>query len=259
MSAMSRPLVICHMMSSIDGRLLVDRWTLHADGGGLSGISRMYESCGQQLAADAFIIGRRSMSEFDQVQIGDASVGPAKARRPYRDSEAHGRWAVVLDPGGRLRYAGPRVEGEPVLAVLSTQVTDVYLAELRRHGVSYAFAGKDGRDLDAALTVLHEVFDVDRLLLEGGGVTNGRFFAAGLVDEMSLLIYPGLDGRAGSPAIIEAEVVPGLPVFPGMKLQSMSTQVLAAGYVWLRYQVVVPAHATESISHGDQPASLAEP
>lgn len=76
------------------------------------------------------------------------------------------------------------------------------------------------------------------------------------VDEISLLIYPGLDGRLGRTSTIEADVAPGLPVFPGMKLQSMSTQVLAAGYVWLRYQVVVPAHPAESISYGDQPASL---
>ena len=256
MPALFRPYVICHMMSSIDGRLLVDRWTPHADGSGLSGISRIYESCGQQLAADAFLIGRRSMGEFDQVQVGDVSTGPARSRRPYRNPEAYGRWAVVLDPHGRLRYAGPRLEGEPVLAVLSEQVTDVYLAELRRHGVSYAFAGRDGSDLDAALLALRETFDVHRLLLEGGGVTNGHFFVAGKVDELSLLIYPGLDGRIGGPSIIEADVEPGLPLFPGMQLQSMSTQVLAAGYVWLRYQVVVPAHPAESISYGDQPASL---
>ena len=95
---------------------------------------------------------------------------------------------------------------------------------------------------------------VDRRTTHAEG--SGRFFAAGQVDEISLLIYPGLDGRLGRTSTIEADVAPGLPVFPGMKLQSMSTQVLAAGYVWLRYQVVVPAHPAESISYGDQPASL---
>ncbi|MHC1479532.1 hypothetical protein ACYJW8_04720 [Frateuria aurantia] len=33
--------------------------------------------------------------------------------------------------------------------------------------------------------------------------------------------------------------------------------MLAAGYVWLRYQVLVPAEATESTSHGDQPEGSA--
>ena len=37
----------------------------------------------------------------------------------------------------------------------------------------------------------------------GGGIINGSFLKAGLIDELSLLIYPGIDGRAGIPAVFE--------------------------------------------------------
>ena len=40
-------------------------------------------------------------------------------------------------------------------------------------------------------------------LLEGGGHLNGSLLKAGLVDELSLLHYPVIDGAASSPTIFE--------------------------------------------------------
>ena len=42
---------------------------------------------------------------------------------------------------------------------------------------------------------LGEHFGIRVLLLEGGGHINGAFLQADLVDEVSLLIVPGIDGR----------------------------------------------------------------
>ena len=43
-------------------------------------------------------------------------------------------------------------------------------------------------DLEAALETLNQVFGIKRLLLEGGGAINGSFLAAGLVDEVNILV-----------------------------------------------------------------------
>ena len=37
-----------------------------------------------------------------------------------------------------------------------------------------------------------------RLLLEGGGGTNGAFLRAGLIDELSLILCPAVDGAKGA-------------------------------------------------------------
>jgi riboflavin biosynthesis pyrimidine reductase len=49
---------------------------------------------------------------------------------------------------------------------------------------------------DSSQMLIGEVVRVDRirrLLLEGGGHINGAFLQAGLVDEISLLLVPGVD------------------------------------------------------------------
>ncbi len=53
------------------------------------------------------------------------------------------------------------------MAILSEGVSNAYLAELREDGVSYVFAGPDGRDLARAMDALGEVFGVETLLLRG--------------------------------------------------------------------------------------------
>lgn len=230
----NRPYIICHMISSLDGRLLVDQWSEHIDGSGYSLITDTYESTADRLEMDAFVIGRASMAEFDDVRSGDAQLGAVQQRPSHRVAGSNQPWAVVLDPSAKLRYAGPEVDGAPVLCLLSDAVTDQYLQTLREQGISYAFAGPDGHDLNQALATLANDFDINRLLLEGGGVTNGHFLNAGVIDEVSLLIYPGIDGRSGNPAIFEAQD-PGSAGLSRARWRHLATETLAHGFVWLRY------------------------
>jgi len=233
----TRPYCICHMVSSIDGRLLVDRWTPHATGSKDDLITQHYESVGDQLNADAFLIGRTSMAEFDEVDSSEPSVGTAHVRPSFRAQGVSGQWAVVIDSQGKLRYASGAVEGAPIISVLSHAVTDDYLETLRAQRVSYVFAGEDGHDIVSALAELRSTFGIERLLLEGGAATNGTFLEAGLIDEFSVLMYPGVDGRSGGPSIIEAKAAPDRPVGHGAALAFIAAETLDHGFVWLRYKV----------------------
>jgi riboflavin biosynthesis pyrimidine reductase len=75
---------------------------------------------------------------------------------------------------------------------------------LRKDGVSYLFAGAKGTDINRALEILGESFGITTLLLEGGGITTGLFLKEQLIDEISLLIYPAIDGLSGIPSILNA-------------------------------------------------------
>ena len=46
------------------------------------------------------------------------------------------------------------------------------------------------------METLGEVFGVKCLSLQGGGIIDGAFLQAGLIDELSLEVYPGIDGAA---------------------------------------------------------------
>jgi riboflavin biosynthesis pyrimidine reductase len=78
---------------------------------------------------------------------------------------------------------------------------------------------------------------VKRLLLEGGGSTNGGFLRAGLIDELSLILCPAVDGAKGAPSVFdstEAEAGHRAPV-EAMSLEN--TRQLDGGAIWLRYRL----------------------
>jgi riboflavin biosynthesis pyrimidine reductase len=121
--------------------------------------------------------------------------------------------------------------------VLTERVSDAHLAGLRQDGVSYIFAGEQGLDLGLALEILNRELGLERLLLEGGGGSNGAFLRAGLIDEISLAICPAIDGAKGAPSIFDSsEEDSGTPA-PIRSMTLASTEVLEGGAVWLRYRL----------------------
>jgi riboflavin biosynthesis pyrimidine reductase len=91
------------------------------------------------------------------------------------------------------------IGGDPIVAVLTEQVSDAHLAGLRRDGFSYIFAGERELDLALALDILNSELGIERLLLEGGGKSNGSFLRAGLIDEISLAVCAAVDGAPADP------------------------------------------------------------
>jgi len=55
------PKIICHTMSSIDGRLLADRWTAPAAGIDADTLRQHYEQVAARFDADGWIVGRKTM------------------------------------------------------------------------------------------------------------------------------------------------------------------------------------------------------
>jgi riboflavin biosynthesis pyrimidine reductase len=124
--------------------------------------------------------------------------------RPYHfAARSAGSYAIAIDPSGKLHFSKADVGGDHVLVVLGRDVPAHHLAELAADGVSYIVAPEAQPDLAGVLDVLGRELGIRRLLLEGGAAINGAFLAAGLVDELSLLIAPALDGRKASQNIVE--------------------------------------------------------
>ena len=111
------------------------------------------------------------------------------------------------------------------------------MEHLRELGISYLFAGENGDNMALALETLRVEFGIEKLLLEGGGVINGVFLKAGLIDELSLMIYPGIDGLAGTSTIFDyiGKRSNELPA-KSQRLELLATEVLQDGIVWLRYK-----------------------
>lgn len=228
-----RPTVICHMITSLDGGLHPSRFTASADGDRADWY-RAYEQIHQELEGDAWIVGRVTMAEMSKAAPHPPARPSAVERRCHVAAPGAGSYAVALDPSGKLHFDGPDLGGDHVVVLLGPGVPDSHLAELAADGVSYVVSDAAEIDLPAALEVLGEAFGIRRLLLEGGAGINGSFFAAGLVNELSLLLTPALDGRAGHQAFVEF----GEAGLAGkVQLALKSSETLAHGLIHLRYTV----------------------
>lgn len=224
-----KPYVICHMMSSVDGRILPPRWHPSVEDRGV------YERLHNELGCDAWLVGRVTGQEFaSRVSPYPSYTGSSLGRENWLARPPADAWAVVLDAGGKIAWGRGDVGGDPLLVVLTHAVSDSHLAGLRQDGVSYIFAGEREIDLAAALETLNQELGIRRLLLEGGGAANGALLQAGLVDELSLLIAPSVEGVPGGPAVFDMHDGPGALSAMGMALESC--QVVEGNVVWLRYR-----------------------
>lgn len=222
-----RPRVILHMMSSIDGRITPEGWPEQANRG------EVYEAVHRALAADAWLVGRRTMDEFSHGEPRPISADRPYPRQTWKAPAAGiGPYAVCLDPSGRLHLNHGRVNGDAVVAVLVDAVPDDHLAELRRDGISYLFAGGSEIDLLYAIRALRAEFGIETILLEGGGVTNGAFLGADLVDEISLIVLPIADGKPDRPTTFDRNRL------GAWRLALVSAAPLEGDIVHLRYRVL---------------------
>ena len=229
----ARPRVICHMATSVDGRIVVDGWPDVAS----SAVRREYEQVHASYGADGWICGRVTMEPFAKALRSDEEVGReyagSVAREDFHAPGEHDSFAFAIDTRGRLAWSSNDIDGDHVVAILSERVSEDYLAFLRERDVSYLLAGARDVDLPLALEKSGATFGVRTLMLEGGGKINGAMLRAGLIDEVSLLVAPVADGRIGTPALLDVE---GDGVAPGA-LALLSVEQRADGVVWLRYQV----------------------
>ena len=229
-----RPRVICHMLTSVDARIVTDGWPLSPER------RRQYEEVHATYAPDAWLCGRVTMEQhFAAGTRSDAEVARTYDGPPRADFVApgaageHASFAIAVDAHGKLVWASGEVAGDHVVVVLSKRVSDQYLAALRERGVSYLLAGRDDVDLSVALEKIGATFGVRTLMLEGGGRINGGMLRAGLVDEVSLLLAPVADGRVGTPALFDADADDVTP----RRLALEAVERRAEDVLWLRYRV----------------------
>ena len=225
----ARPYVICHMLPSVDGRIVTRHWKLS------SAMTREYERTAATFDADAWIIGRVSMEPY----AGKARVPSRRSRQRIartdfiadHDAESY---AIAVDPSGKLTWSANNIDGEHVITILTRSVSDNYLAFLQAKGVSYLFGGESQIDLPAVLRKLRSRFGIKTLLLEGGGKINGSFLAAQVIDELSVLVGPFADGSTGTATLFDVEGRRS----PARKLKLLSVRKRPGDIVWLRYKVV---------------------
>lgn len=223
---MNRPYIICHMMTSVDGRIDC------AMTAKLRGVEEYYETL-SMLNTPSTVSGRVT-AELEMALTGKFVC---QAYEPYgkegfsKKVSAKG-YDIVMDTKGTLLWNESTNES-PLLVIMSEQVSTEYLAYLDERNISWIVCGKERIDLLKACGVLKDAFGVERMSIVGGGHINAGFLKAGLLDEVSIVIGPGIDGRGGMAAVFD-----GLPMDREVtQLTLESVEKYKDGAVWLRYTV----------------------
>lgn len=209
---MNRPYVICHMLSSLDGKVTGD--FLFRDECSLA--TELYYEINRDYGADAFACGRITMegsftggyfpnlSKYDNLYSQKCDF-VAKYDKKF--------FAVSFDPHARLGWKTSTIEDEDpgyggahIIEVLTEDIDPRFPQYLEDVGVSYIYAGKDSVDVQLALEKLYDIFGIQTLLLEGGSILNGAFLRAGAVDEISLVVAPVLASGEDKPIFMNSTI-----------------------------------------------------
>jgi riboflavin biosynthesis pyrimidine reductase len=210
---------------------LPSRWRPHGIEGDL------YERLHTQFEAQAWAVGRVTGQEFAKAKAYPSTAAERHPRKPWFARAGAGGYAVVFDAHGKIAWGRSDIGGDPIVVVLTEAVSDAHLAGLRDDGVSYFFAGESAIDMVHALEFLNRELRVQRLLLEGGGALNGSLLRAGLIDEVSLIIWPAIDGAAGAPCIFDSIPEDASKLAPLRDMKLFHTEHMSGGALWLRYSL----------------------
>ncbi len=228
---MHRPYIICHMVTSIDGKVTGKFLETEA---GLKAAEHYYQ-IHREFGADGFICGRLTMeSSFTKGWYPNLTAfkGQKVDRGDYIADYDAEFYAIAFDTYGKLGWKDCVIhdedsgyDGAHIVEVISEDVEDAYLAYLRSIGISYVFAGEKEIDIKQAVYKLWHNCIGTKLLLEGGSILNGAFAKADVIDELSLVQAPVLGEKEDKSLLHDCETA---------DYQLMNVKELE-GAVWLRY------------------------
>ena len=214
---MDRPYIICHMVTSIDGKVTGDFLSRPES----AKACEVYYDINRNLKSNGFICGRVTMqSSFTGGWYPDLSkykpVKPDPVKMDFMlDAEyLSGFYAIAFDTNGKLGWKSnkivdpdgdPGYDGAQIIEVLSENVDERYLAYLEEMEIPYIFAGENEIDIEFALYKLRNIMGIETLLLEGGSIINGAFQRAGVIDELSLVVAPVVADKNDKPLFMDSK------------------------------------------------------
>lgn len=241
-----KPKVICHVAASVDGHLQVERWSAPYEEEQRGDIMGVYPAIAQSLATDAWTFGRNTVREIfpDRYALPEAGAAGRGNRKDIHApvmqpsvfaAERHSdRMFISFDPSSDIVYAASQLRGCDILAVLPMQTaTSPYLSLLREKGISYMVV-EHFDNMRAVLEAVNSHFGIRSISLQGGGKLNGGMLNSGVIDELSIVVYPGLDCQKDSVAIFDDA---DRQAVARTRLQLICAEPKAHGAVWLRYRV----------------------
>lgn len=210
---MNRPYIICHMVTSIDGKV-TGNFLFTPE---CANACEIYYDINRKLKCDGFICGRVTMEgSFTNGYYPDLSrFEPICDKVDFIPDNMTRFYAIAFDSKGKLGWKSnkiidpdgdPGYDGAQIIEVLTKQVDEKYLAYLTEMKIPYIFAGETEIDVALALSKLKDIVGCKTLLLEGGSIINGAFQRADCIDELSLVVAPVVADKDDKPLFMNSTI-----------------------------------------------------
>lgn len=211
---MNKPYVICHMLTSIDGKI-TGKFLSQCESA-----TNIYYEINRNYKTDAFACGRVTMEEsftngyYPNLTQYEPVHHDLDLKMDYILDDMFGFYAVAFDPKGKLGWKSNRIiDDDPgygnaqIIEVLTEQVDPRYLGYLESMEIPYIFAGETEIDVNLALFKLKNIVGINTLLLEGGSIINGAFERENAIDELSLVVAPVIGDAEDKPLFMNSTII----------------------------------------------------
>lgn len=231
---MNRPYVICHILSSLDGK--INGPFMAAEVTGMLG--KEYGRIRTEMNADAWLYGTTTVNEFLNFRKPVLEEKTCVPEGDFIAGDETTPYFVALDAKGELgwesgRFANKGRAEAHVIEILTEAASMSYRAYLRKCGVSYILAGKTELDCEMAMEKLQRLFHIEKLLICGGGAADWTFLQAGMVDELSLVLSPVTDGSSGTASVFTQ--IPSLSEGKPVEFDLKAVERIGDGGLYLNY------------------------
>ena len=233
----SRPFVVCHMVSSVDGKI-DGEWFASPEVREPLTESNVIRT---DYACKVTLYGATTMAQtYAEGWVKELPATDKRySREDYIASSDVDSYFVAIDPRGEIAYDGKYIEKRGrakvhVVEVLLETVSEDYIAYLREKDISYLFAGKDHLDPALVMNKLYNLLHIERVMICGGGIVDYTFLKAGLIDELSLVIVPLTDGGVNVATVFDRS--PFINSSEPVAFRLLEAKALPGDGVWLRYE-----------------------
>lgn len=234
---MNRPYVICHIVSSVDGKIDGEYFRASELKPCLAESNRIRNN----YECKATLYGATTMAET--YAAGFVETLPTTDLQFERvDYLAHvdvDQFFISVDIQGTVAWENKYIEkrGRPrchPIVVLCENVSDDYIAYLRSFDISYIFAGKETLDCKILMEKLYTLAGIERLMIAGGGIVDYTFLQAGFIDELSLVVVPLTDGLTDTASVFDRATL-HLQSDP-VAFKLLGAEILDGDTLWIRYE-----------------------
>lgn len=160
---------------------------------------------------------------------------PPEIESDFSKPEKKGLMWAIADSGGVLKgmlhvlrrseYCGD------IVVLVSERTPKSYIRYLKERNYDHVVAGKGRIDFCEALRILSSRYRAKVVVSDSGGILNSVLLRSGLVDELSLLVFPLLVGTSGMPLFRT------LSLKENLNLELAKSEQLPGGLLHLVYKV----------------------